>query len=70
MSNKVDAYLRGYEGALTGRDMEDGNPYLSDNSGSLWASWRQGFSDALQNKRPVHKKSRLTVEKLFHSTEG
>jgi ribosome modulation factor len=64
MTTSVDAYLNGYDEACQGGSDEN-NPYRSDNSGRLWGKWRQGFHDALQNKKPIHKKRKLTVAALF-----
>lgn len=65
MSSKTDAYLKGYDQACQGGDFEDHNPYRSDNSGLLWVAWRQGFSDALQNKPPQKKQSKWKVGDLI-----
>lgn len=64
MTTSADAYLSGYDEACQGGSDEN-NPYLSDNSGTLWGKWRQGFHDALQNRKPRHKKRKITVASFF-----
>ncbi|MFG6573676.1 hypothetical protein ACGYLO_19135 [Sulfitobacter sp. 1A13353] len=65
MTTSADAYINGYDAACEGGSDEN-NPYRSDNSGRLWGKWRQGFHDALQDRKPKHKKRKITVASLFN----
>lgn len=69
MTTKADAYHRGYDAALAGDDLS-ANPYTSDNSGALWASWKFGWTDATSNKSPRFSKRKISTASLFQGVHG